>query len=109
MKRICLLLSIHLCLIACAGNPPAWWNPRNVQPGQSTAKQRAASQTAAVSSTETANMSSEELISVSQEEYEEMQLTPLQDEEQENTTGETSSQIMQENETDLLLPSVLDE
>ncbi len=109
MKRIYYLICIQVFLIACAGNPPAWWNPRNLQPGQeATAKQRVSSQAAkSAASEETPSELVEESIEVSNDEYEEMQLTPLQDEEQENATGETSAQVTDDSE--MLIPSVLAE
>jgi len=98
-------------LAACAGNPPAWWNPRNTQPGQTTTKPRTAATTGRSGTTlqEPVNMEAEELIAVPDEGYEEMALTPLQDEEQENESGESSAQVMQEPTEDLLVPSVLEE
>ena len=98
-------------LAACAGNPPAWWNPRSTQPGQTSAKSKVSvqPQRTRVAADELVNMDAEEDIAVADETYEEMALTPLQDEEQENATGETSAQIMEENNAELLTPSVLDE
>ena len=29
MKRLTVLLFLSVFLAACAGNPPAWWNPAN--------------------------------------------------------------------------------
>ena len=112
MKKVCVFILTSVFLSACAGNPPAWWNPRNIQPGQTSGQQSQRAVSAAprgeTSSKVPVNMNAEELISVPDEGYEEMALTPLQDEEQENTTGETSSQVMAEEEASLV-PSILSE
>ena len=108
MKKTVLFILVSTFVTACAGNPPAWWNPRNVQPGQTSATQNKAANSVrpATSAQVPVNMYAEELISVPDEGYEEMQLTPLQDEEQENTTGESAAQVMEE---DSLTPSILEE
>jgi len=111
MKKIYVAISMSLFLAACAENPPAWWNPRNLQPGQTaTATRPAAVTKRAVSANQTpVNMEREELIALPDEEYEEMSLTPLQDEEQENESGESSAQVTEEAQDTSLVPSILEE
>ena len=90
-KYITLFLGT-LLLGACSGNPPAWWNPGNVysppKPAQPQEEQ----------------MPPEQNISLQDEDYEEMTLTPLQDEEEENESGDASSQTIPQED---LTPSVL--
>ena len=108
MKKTVLFILVSVFVTACAGNPPAWWNPRNMQPGQTTASPDRTTKTVrpATSAEVPVNMDAEELISVPDEGYEEMQLTPIQDEEQENVSGESAAQLTEE---DTLTPSILEE
>ena len=99
MKKLlsCLLLTSFLS--ACSGNPPAWWNPNNrygTADGQNT--QPAADKPAK------ALVITEEEIDLPDVAYEEVTLTPMPDEENENVTGASSAQ----NDKSLPLPSVLD-
>ena len=94
MRRYILFVVGTIFLGACAGNPPAWWNPGNVY---STPKENKPVEQP---------LPSEQSISLQDESYEEMVLTPLQDEEEENDSGESSSQTLPQ--TDLLIPSVLE-
>ena len=106
---------MSVLVAACAGNPPAWWNPRNLQPGQTAGATtaRATSATgatrAASANREPVHMDREELIALPDEGYEEMAHTPLQDEEHEDESGESSAQVTQEAEESSLVPSVLAE
>ena len=87
-----------LWLIACAGMPPAWWNPR----AATTAK----TPVSAVSQKNPAADHPVELnISLQDETYEEMTLTPLQDEEEENASGDASAQSVGADETEDVLPA----
>lgn len=111
MKKIYSLLGICLWLAACAGTPPTWWNPRSMPAGISVSGN---SKTAAAVKRENRftpsqmDLTAEELLVVHEDEYEEMAITPLQDEEQENATGETTAQIMEAAEGELV-PSILSE
>jgi len=104
---------MSLFLAACAGNPPAWWNPRNLQAGQTpasaTARTTSAANRTVPAKQATVQADREEIIALPDEGYEEMALTPLQDEEQENESGESSAQVTEEAEEPSLVPSVLDE
>lgn len=110
MKKIISFLFLSCFLTACVGNPPAWWNPSQsyttqTQKAASSAKTPVQSQRVTVTPV---NMEAEELISVPDEGYEEMPLTPIQDEEQEDASGESSAQVIEsDEETDVSMPSVL--
>lgn len=108
MKKIYSLLFVSVMLTACAGNPPAWWNPRNLQPGQQTATSQQGTPARQASQAEQ-DPQAEQTISLQDESFEEMALTPLQDEEQENATGESASQVTEETPEDGLIPSILNE
>ncbi len=93
MKNLFFLLIVTLLLSACAGNPPAWWNPGNTY--SSTGRQTVSEEKQRVHTqpvSEIPPMPTEEKINVQDETYEEMILTPLQDEEVENDSGDTTAQ-----------------
>ncbi len=99
MKKLfsCLLLTSFLS--ACSGNPPAWWNPNNrygTADGTPAVQKPAAKPKAVVVT--------EEEIDLPDTTYEEVTLTPMPDEENENATGASSAQ----NDKNLPAPSVLD-
>ncbi len=103
LKQIGILGSV-LFLTACAKMPPVWWNPRpltgNTQHpvGQTQPKVTRPVRTP------------EELeLSLQDETYEEMTITPLQDEEAENDSGDESAQSVVPPEDELPAPSVLEE
>ena len=113
-----ILLGLASCLLAaaCAGNPPAWWNPGNVYSSEAPARTSASKGTnGGVSSANTVAVQEaepvvkeESIAPLPDESYEEMILTPLQDEETENASGESSAQSAPA-ETGLLPPpSVLE-
>ncbi len=112
MKKniVCLLLGCVLTA-ACAGNPPAWWNPGNVYSSGTASAQPAPAQNTAVAAPAPEEMpipQEESIAPLPDESYEEMILTPLQDEETENASGESSAQSAPA-ETGLLPPpSVLE-
>lgn len=114
-KNLFLFLALGLLSAACAGNPPAWWNPSNAySSGSSSARPvqtpSAGNITLAAPAQEETFIPQEETISTAlpDESYEEMILTPLQDEETENASGESSAQSSP-SETGLLPPpSVLE-
>ena len=98
MKKFFSFILLASFVSACAGNPPAWWNPNNrygtadgAQPRQTTNVKAVALQ--------------EETLELPDSSYEEITLTPMPDEENENKTGASSAQNEEEN---LPLPSVLD-
>ena len=110
MKKIALVVLGSILISACAGNPPTWWNPRPAAKPQAAENKSAGmvqQHTQPVSAP--VDMNSEELISVQDEGFEEMPLTPLQDEEQENDSGESAAQVMEEPQAPQLTPSVLEE
>ena len=118
MKKNLLSLAVFsLLLAACAGNPPAWWNPSNSysSSGQSARPRpaQAASSgniTVSAPAQEETFIPQEEAISIPlpDESYEEMILTPLQDEETENASGEASAQSSPSETGQLPPPSVLE-
>lgn len=109
MQKILFVLVAVCCLVACAGNPPAWWNPTG-QPYPSAKTQKAATAKPAQVATHPA-VPAEQYLLVQDETYEEMTLTPLQDEEGENESGDSSAQsiVPPEDEAFLPPPSILEE
>lgn len=93
-------------LAACAGNPPAWWNPGNIYSSQG--ESTSATPTAPARATTPSQTTTEQTLNLPNEDYEEMALTPLQDEEGENDSGESSAQSIPELEDLLPPPSILD-
>lgn len=111
MKKLLLLAPAAFLLCACAGMPPAWWNPGNTYSStsrQTVSDEKPRERVIAPSAIE--QIPAEEKISVQDESFEEMILTPLQDEETENDTGEASAQSVpqQSGGTELPPPSVLE-
>ena len=114
-KNLFLFLALGLLSAACAGNPPAWWNPGNAYSSGSRSVrpvQAASSGNIEVSAPaqDEAVIPQEEAIStpLPDESYEEMILTPLQDEETENASGESSAQSAPSETGQLPPPSVLE-
>ena len=101
MKKVFSLVFFCVFTAACAGNPPAWWNPGN---RYGTADGSVTVSPTPRTPTRTSAPVKEEEIDVVDESYEEITLTPLSDDEEENDTGAASSQST----SDLPLPSVLD-
>lgn len=86
MKKIIFLYICAVLLAACAGNPPAWWNPGNTYSStsrQSVSDEKPRTHFAAPSPVPA--MPAEESIALPDESYEEMMLTPLQDEDPETS------------------------
>ena len=72
-------------MAACAGNPPAWWDPSGVYSKTETATSAATPTVKSVVVHKTEEIPTEEHIDASQDEYEEMKLSPLSSvEQQEN-------------------------
>jgi hypothetical protein len=107
MKKVIFSLFVLSFLTACAGNPPAWWNPGNVYSNMgrqnvSTEKQQRSQPTQEDTSFKEAEETPSEVsISVADESYEEMALAPLQDEENEEVNGESSAQSVSNPEEDI--------
>ena len=107
MKHLVKIWLLAICLSACAGNPPAWWNPGNIyspENRQHTVAPAAASPAAQPLTQPPA----EETLNLPDEDFEEMPLTPLQDEEEENDSGDSSAQSLPDLEDLLPPPSILD-
>ena len=108
MKKTWSIFFSVLLLTACAGNPPAWWNPRT----KTAQVQPSSSHPQAPVATELPPPTEEDPSLLPEDTYEEMTLTPLQDEEGENASGDSSAQSVTpiEQNTDFLPPpSVLTE
>ena len=98
MKKCFSFIFLSSFICACAGNPPAWWNPNN---RYGTADGSPAAQPAAPKKILVVQ---EEEIDLPDMTYEEVTLTPMPDEENENITGASAAQ----NDENLPQPSVLD-
>lgn len=103
-KQIGLLVAL-LFLAACA-EIPAWWNPRGTT---GSTQATATTSTPAKTSAQTPNEPVEFDLSLQDETYEEMTITPLQDEEDENESGDASAQSVVPPEDELPAPSILEE
>ena len=101
MKKIFPFFVLTSFLCACAGNPPAWWNPNN---RYGSVDDTATSAVVQQAPQKPAEPTEEEMDSLPDTTYEEVTLTPMPDEENENTTGAASAQ----NEENLPQPSVLE-
>lgn len=109
MRKILFLTPVAFFLCACAGMPPAWWNPGNTY--SSTSRQTVSDEKPrerVITPSAIEQMPAEEKIAVQDESFEEMILTPLQDEETENDTGESSAQSVPQEGSALPPPSVLE-
>ena len=92
MKKLGCILIGSLWIGGCAGTPPAWWTPNNTYP---TTQVRIEPDSVSVAAPQKpAPVVKEETLALQDEAYEEMVLTPLQDEEQENDSGESSTQTV---------------
>ena len=103
MKKIFPLFLLTLFAAACAGNPPAWWNPNNrygSADGQ-TVQQAPQKKTIVIKE--------EDIEPLPDVTYEEVTLTPMPDEEGENSSGAAAGQNQALNpDENLPVPSVLD-
>ncbi len=103
MKTIYMICAAVL-VSACAGNPPAWWNPAGKYDNMSAGKQTAQPATKKV-----IVIQEEALEPLPDNSYEEITLTPMPDEDNEDASGLAASQNEDLAPDDLLpLPSVLD-
>lgn len=100
MRKILFFLMIVCWISACAGNPPAWWNPGNVYSNPSKSSVPAPTVLAPQPTDEPAlEEPQEESFSVQEENYEEMTLPPVDDLEEAEPTEEEPA----------LQPSILEE
>lgn len=94
MKKIALVLPAVCLLAACAGNPPQWWNPSGSYGNDAVSASSSAGHTEPVRAAEPEEepIPAEENIAAPSpdDSYEEMILTPLQDEETEDPADKTS-------------------
>lgn len=107
MKNILAVFLGSVLFVACAGNPPQWWNPGN---RYGTPEQTPAVQTPAQRAMPAPK---EEKLELRDESYEEITLTPMPDEDGENATGASASQNKEllpagDTTTTLPAPSVLE-
>ena len=100
-------ISVALLFLAACAEIPAWWNPRGMT-GKTQAP-AATSTTPAETSARTPSEPVELDLSLQDETYEEMTITPLQDEEEENDSGDASAQSVVPPEDELPAPSILEE
>ena len=105
--RLFSILSVCLLCIACAGTPPAWWNPSGKYTNTESASEHSASVKKITPVTYTQQeIPTEEEIEPSLENYEEMKLDPLSE-----TEGDDSYPADEPEDTsaedELPLPSVL--
>ena len=107
MKKVFSFLFLCVFAAACAGNPPAWWNPGN---RYGTADGSVTISPTPRSTTRTPVPVKEEEIDVVDQSYEEITLTPMPDEDEENDTGVAASQNeeLTPHDDSLPLPSVLE-
>ena len=88
---------------ACAGNPPAWWNPQNRYGSADGQTVRPAGQK------KTVVVEEEDIEPLPDVTYEEVTLTPMADEEEENKSGAAAGQNDSPTPDEKLpVPSVLD-
>lgn len=107
MQKIVWMSLFSVLCAACAGEPPAWWNPRQAYSAPQT-QQAVSNQPAAKTAPIPLSVQeTQEPVSLLDESYEEMVLTPVQDEEGENKTGQASAQSVPGPE-ELPAPSVLE-
>lgn len=104
-KQIGILVAL-LFLAACA-EIPAWWNPRGT--AGTTQKAPVVSSEPSKNRVQTPSEPVELDLSLQDETYEEMTITPLQDEEEENDSGDASAQSVVPPEDELPAPSILEE
>lgn len=115
-KNLFSILAFAIFLTACAGNPPAWWNPSNAYSSDGSSISSSSKGSSSSGTEETQPQFSEEtpipqeidMAPLPDESYEEMILTPLQDEEVENDSGVSSSQSAPTEMQPLPPPSVLE-
>lgn len=91
MKKIVFCFLVSFFMTACAGNPPAWWNPSNAYNGEPQVRKTAPKTVKVVPQSEEQTLppAEENLTPLPDESYEEMILTPLQDEETEDPANKT--------------------
>lgn len=91
MKTIVFCFLVSFFMAACAGNPPAWWNPSNSYNGPSQVRGSAPKtvKVAPNNGEQEITPAEENLTPLPDESYEEMILTPLQDEETEDPANKT--------------------
>ena len=107
MKRILCFLVLTGFVAACAGNPPAWWNPTNRYGTAETSGQSAQTQTPLAQKDTPAVPAEESIDPLPDSSYEEEVIAPMPDEDDENDSGVSSSQN-QELDPQELFPSVLE-
>ncbi len=101
MKKILYVLLGNLLVCGCAGTPPAWWTPTGKYPAPQV---RVQDETPTRLPEQKSAPVEPQSLALPDEAYEEMMLTPLQDEERENETGESSSQTVVPPADDTLPP-----
>ncbi len=109
------LLAGSMCLlVACAGNPPEWWNPGGVYspkpPVVSTVKKQPLPAQKTHSVVLPVPTSEEQPLYVADDSYEEMPLTPLYDDAGEEESGDSSAELLlPARDVKLSSPSILAE
>ncbi len=109
------LLVGSICFLsACAGNPPEWWNPGGVYspkpPVVSTVRKQPLPVAKPRPTVLPVHTNEEQPLYIADDSYEEMPLTPLYDEAQEDESGDSSAEVLVSGqEMTLSSPSILAE
>lgn len=113
MKKNLLFIFFSLLLVACAGEPPKWWNPSNAY--VPTVKQETPAKSNTTTSRKTTVVKptvlepTEENIILQDDSFEEMTLAPLPQDLQEESDDTTVPTETVNNSTNLPTPSVLED
>ncbi|MBR2081582.1 MAG: membrane lipoprotein lipid attachment site-containing protein [Elusimicrobiaceae bacterium] len=110
MKKTVSLILLTVALTACAGNPPAWWNPNNrYGTVEENGTVRNTGSKVPAAKTRSVVIKEETIEPLPDSSYEEVTLTPMPDEDDENTTGVSASQNEELTPDNVLpVPSVLE-
>ena len=103
MKNLLICLAL-VSLCACAGNPPAWWNPSGaygVQTGTTLPQKTTPRATVSAVMTPVEEEPMEQSFEVADDAYEEMRLAPLPETDGTENTDETQQQAATEEAEEL--------
>ena len=106
MKKSVGLFLIGLWMTACAGNPPAWWNPDNRYGTLDHPAVKSSQKTGTVRRQPA--VTEQTMDALPDDSYEEITLTPMPDEDEETQTGVAEPEEPVPADGSLPVPSVLD-